>query len=148
MLRSLVGSEMCIRDSNLDIKELYPTITKKVLNEAFDFAKLHTATSDKELQTIYHCRKSLLFLNNVHTSSNYPPQIVKQLPVAIADRLSKNSSNQTIFENAKTEYEDALKKSVYKNVNLKFSKPKTSKKKRNRTRNIIWFNPPYSRNFQ
>jgi len=30
----------------------------------------------------------------------YPPQIIKQLPVAIAARLSKNSSNQTIVESA------------------------------------------------
>jgi hypothetical protein len=82
----------------------------------------------------------------VHTSSNHPQQILKQLPIAISDRLSSNSSNQNIFDNAKIEYEDALKKSGYKNTNLKFSKTKPPTKKRTRTRNVIWFNPPYNKN--
>jgi len=42
----------------------HPAITKELLNEALGFAKLHTTISDKELRTIYHCRKSLLFFNN------------------------------------------------------------------------------------
>ena len=47
----------------------------------------------------------------IHSSSNHPPQIIKQLPNSISERLSKNSSNQGIFNTAKVEYEDALKKS-------------------------------------
>ena len=58
-LESLKNKDSC-SFIQLDIKEFYPTITKKVLNEAFDFAKLYTAISDKELRTIYCCRKSLL----------------------------------------------------------------------------------------
>ena len=45
----------------------------------------------------------------IHSSSNHPPQIIKQLPNSISKRLSKNSSNQKIFNIAKVEYEDALK---------------------------------------
>ena len=48
-----------------------------------------------------------------HSSSNHPPQIIKQLPNSISERLSKNSSNQEVFNTAKVEYEDALKKSGY-----------------------------------
>ena len=56
----------------------------------------------------------------IHSSSNHPPQIIKQLPNSISERLSKNSSNQEVFNTAKVEYEDALKKSGY-NVDLKYT---------------------------
>ena len=82
----------------------------------------------------------------VHTSSNHPQQILKQLPATISDRLSKNSSNQTIFDTSKTDYEEALKKSGYENINLTYSKPNLTKRRRNRGRNIIWFNPPFNKN--
>ena len=48
----------------LDIKEFYPAISKEVMKEALDFAKLHTSISDKEMRTIHHCRMSLLYLDN------------------------------------------------------------------------------------
>ena len=62
----------------------------------------------------------------IHSSSNveHPRQIIKQLPNSISERLSKNSSNQEIFNTAKVEYKDALKKSGC-NVDLKSEKPKT-----------------------
>ena len=78
-----------------------------------------------------------------HSSSNHPPQIIKQLPNSISERLSKNSSNQEVFNTAKVEYEDALKKSGY-NVDLKYTDNKSEKPK-TRKRNIIWFNPPFSK---
>ena len=80
----------------------------------------------------------------VNTSSNHPSNILKQLPTSINKRLSTNSSNETIFNEAKTEYENALKNSGYKNFKLKFDKPKTRTRKRRR--NIIWFNPPFNKN--
>ena len=46
----------------------------------------------------------------IHTKSNHPPQIIKQLPYSISERLSKNSSTSEIFNNTKGDYEDALKK--------------------------------------
>jgi len=86
---------------------------------------------------------SLLY---VHASSNHPPQVLKQLPTSIAERLSNNSSNQTVFNSSKTCYEEALKKSGYPDTELKYSKRTTPKEKRNRHRNVIWFNPPFSKN--
>ena len=56
----------------------------------------------------------------IHSSSNHPPQIIKQLPNSISERLSKNSSNQEVFNRAKVEYKDVLKKSGY-NVDLKYT---------------------------
>ena len=75
----------------------------------------------------------------IHSSQNHPPQIIKQLPDSISERLSKNSSNWKIFTTAKIGYEDALKKSGY-NVDLKYTNNKSEKPKTWK-RNIIWFNP-------
>ena len=52
------------------------------------------------------------------SSSNHPPQIIKQLPNSISESLSKNFSNLEIFNIVKVEYEDVLKKSGY-NIDLK-----------------------------
>ena len=46
----------------------------------------------------------------------------------------------------KQEYTEALKKSGYKQPILTFNKQANNQNKRNRTRNIIWFNPPFSKN--
>ena len=50
----------------------------------------------------------------IHSLSNHPPNVIKQIPNSIQERLSKNSSNGEIFNTAKYEYEDALKKSGFK----------------------------------
>ena len=64
----------------------------------------------------------------IHSSLNHPPQIIKQLPNSISERLPKNSSNQEVFNKAKVEYEDALKKSGY-NRDLKYTNNKSEKPK-------------------
>ena len=48
-----------------DIKEFYPAITGKILEEAISFAKSLTDSDDHKIITIRHCRKSLFFHNNV-----------------------------------------------------------------------------------
>ena len=50
--------------------------------------------------------ESLLYING---SSNHPPQVIKQLPTSINERLSKNSPSDEIFNASKYEYEIALK---------------------------------------
>ena len=69
-----------------------------------------------------------------------------QLPISINERLTKNSSNSEIFDNAKPEYEEALRNSGYENPRLSFTRKSTIKRGRQRKRNIIWFNPPYNKN--
>ena len=76
--------------------------------------------------------------------SNHPPNIIKQLPKKIEERLSKNSSNETIFNEAAPLYEKAFSEAGY-DVQLKYNPNKKTKQK-NRKRNIIWLNPPYSKN--
>ena len=71
----------------------------------------------------------------------------KQLPNSIEERLSRNSSDEKIFKKKpKKQYEDALRKCEY-DISLQFKTPQERKSNSTRRkRNIIWFNPPYSRN--
>ena len=86
----------------------------------------------------------------INTLSNHPPQVIKQLPSSIEDRLSQNSSDNKIFDSVKKEYEEALQKSGYK-TKLEYKhnhndiNENSNKTKKQRKRNIIWFNPPFNR---
>ena len=240
-----------------DIKDFYPSIKESLLVEAIEFAKLHVEVKAKDLKTILHARKSLLFnaehtwikkegglfdvtmgaydgaevcelvgtfllsklqrkyenvglyrddglsafknmsgpeservkkdiqkifrekgldiiiqcnlkivdyldlsfnLNDgsyrpyrkpddetcyIHVDSDHPPNIIKQVPLAVERRLSELSSSERIFNESKVHYQEALQKSGHKHL-LKY-KPPTKDKKRKRSRKVIWFNPPYSK---
>ena len=82
----------------------------------------------------------------VKTSSNHSPQIIKQLPTSTSDNLSNNFPNKQVFDMSKDEYEKALRESGYKNISLVYTNKKDIKQKRNRSFNIIWFNPPFNEN--
>ena len=122
----------------LDINKLYPSINKDILKNAIQFAKLHTTTDDKDFHLIMPCGKFLLFLGNetwkkkssesyfdvtmgcfdgaeicelvgLYIQSNLENILPKtNLLNSISESLSKNSSNQKIFNMAKIEYEDEL----------------------------------------
>ena len=77
----------------------------------------------------------------VHSKSNHPPNVIRNIPKGINQRLSEISSSQEIFDRAKMPYQKALNDSGY-SYNLHYSPPSTSVK-RHRKRNITWFNPPY-----
>ena len=77
----------------------------------------------------------------MHTSSNHPPNIKKQLPSMIAKRLFRNCCNKSEFEKEAPDYEEALQKSGY-NIKLHYEAPKKPKS-RNTRRNAIWFSPLY-----
>ena len=83
----------------------------------------------------------------VHSQSNHPPGILKNIPQSVNRRLSTISSNQEMFEETKNPYQEALKKSGYE-FELKFNPPTQNQKKSGRKRNITWFNPPFSKNVQ
>ena len=79
----------------------------------------------------------------INMKSNHPPTVIKQIPAAIDRRLSALSSNKE-----KPIYDKALRSSG-SNKSLHYCKKNTTAPtKRNRKRNIIWFNPPYSKNVQ
>ena len=244
-----------------DVKDFYPSISESLLKEAIEFAKTHVPINDKEMGTILHARKSLLFdkthtwikkkgglfdvtmgaydgaeicelvgtyllsllaekynkddiglyrddglaafkntsgpqnerikkdfqkifkdkgldiviecnkkvvnyldatfnlntgtfkpfhkpdteTNYIHAESDHPPNILKQLPLAVERRISDLSANEEIFVQSKAYYQDALKKSGYTHqMTYNPSTPPTNNR-RNRGRRIIWFNPPFSK---
>ena len=84
----------------------------------------------------------------INTKSNHPPTIIKQLPAAINRRISDISCNKETFDKAKPIYEKALKSSGFTESLTYASHNTSAPTRKNRKRNIIWFNPPYSKNIQ
>ena len=81
----------------------------------------------------------------VHVKSNHPPTILKNIPEGINKRLAELSSDEERFNKAKPLYQEALNKSGY-NYNLSYNNSQQPRK--NRARNITWFNPPFSKNVE
>ena len=80
----------------------------------------------------------------VHNKSNHPQTVLKNIPLGVNRRLSKISANESVFNAAAPPYQEALKKSGFSHK-LEFQPPAPlSTKKRNRKRNVTWFNPPFS----
>ena len=81
----------------------------------------------------------------VNAKSNHPPSILKQIPADISKRISTNSSNKQIFQNAATYYNNILKYCGYKEkIQLQQFEHQQTQPNSNRSRNIIWFNPTFS----
>lgn len=83
----------------------------------------------------------------VHSQSNHPPNIIRNIPEAINRRLSSISSDQEVFNEVAPPYQEALRKSGYTHK-LEFKPPPQGPQTQNRKRrrNVIWFNPPYNKN--
>ena len=82
----------------------------------------------------------------IQVESNHPPNIIKQIPKTIEKHLSQLSSNEEIFNESTPVYEEKLHQSDYQQK-LKYNPVNTKNhSKRDRKRNIIWFNPPFNRN--
>ena len=85
----------------------------------------------------------------IHTKSNHPPMIIKNLPESINKRLSVISSNKESFDRAAIPYRRALNHSGY-NYQHNFQRSTSpnihARQKKRRHRNITWYNPPYSKN--
>ena len=81
----------------------------------------------------------------IHSQSNHPPMVIKNLPGGINKRLSSISCNKDVFDSAAPLYQEALEKSGHK-FKLEFDPEATkpSTKSRNRKRRITWFNPPFN----
>ena len=85
-----------------------------------------------------------------HAKSNHPANILKQLPISIETRLSNLSSNSEIFHEASKHYQNIFNQYGY-DYKLQYKPPyneneNKSKSPKSRKRNIIWFNPPFSKN--
>ena len=81
----------------------------------------------------------------IHQESNHPPSILRNIPESINKRLSEISSDKESFDSAKGVYQEALDKSGYHHK-LSFTPSQASRPQNTRRRNILWFNPPFSKN--
>jgi hypothetical protein len=82
----------------------------------------------------------------INKKSNHPPNIIKAIPESISRRINNISSNKDIFDAAAPFYNKALAASGYaEKIEYKHHSTKNT---RRRTRNIIWYNPPYSINVE
>ena len=68
---------------------------------------------------------------------------MKNIPAGINRRLSSISSDERSFDREAPPYQKVLDESGY-NYRLKFDPPRTGHR-RTRERNILWFNPPFSK---
>jgi hypothetical protein len=71
--------------------------------------------------------------------------ITRQLPTAINKRIALLSSDEQTFMESTPVYQNALRHSNFDHefTNAQIASQRT---RRNRQRNIIWFNPPFSKN--
>ena len=46
----------------------------------------------------------------VHSHSNHPPLVLKNIPMGVNRRITKISSSKEVFDAAKTPYQEALKR--------------------------------------
>ena len=87
----------------------------------------------------------------IHSESNHPPNIKKEIPRMISKRVSELSSNEQVFNDACPMYEQALKDSGF-NDRLTYTGPRNEepnaqhRAKNKRKRKVIWYNPPFSQN--
>ena len=80
----------------------------------------------------------------VHSKSNHPHSILKNIPVSINKRLCELSSNEEVFNKAKPVYQQALNDAGYK-YNLNYTQSPASNSRNRHRRDIIWYNPPFSK---
>ena len=88
----------------------------------------------------------------IHIQSDHRPSITKQLPWSIEKRLSQLSSSKDIFYETTPYYEQRLASSRY-NEKLTYQQKGENNEnnkniRKNRKRNIIWFNSPYSKSLK
>ena len=83
----------------------------------------------------------------IHKHSNHPPSILRQLSTSINRRISTLSSNKQIFDDAVQAYQNVLGHSNFSHK-LEYMPQEKHKQRRNRQRNIIWFNTPFSKNIK
>ena len=79
----------------------------------------------------------------IHKDSNHAPTITRQLPNMIESRISALSCNENEFNKVKDTYDTSLLNSGFIHK-IQFTKKSTTRNRRQRRRNITWFNPPYN----
>ena len=97
-------------------------------------------SSDKYLAYIKDNNKPLY----INAKSNHPPSVIKQVPRSVMSRIARLSCDQGEYDKAIPLYKEALEASGHQTPDQPINP--TPRTKRQRRRNIIWFNPPYNQN--
>ena len=84
----------------------------------------------------------------VHKQSNHPPTTLKNIPKNVNQRLSSISSSENIFNESITPYQKALDESGYNHELKHEPQQRQQTHKKNRKRNITWYNPPWNSNMK
>ena len=118
-------------------------ITAEVSHQTVNFLDITLNLADGSYKPYRKPNNQPLYINS---HSNHPPPIIKQLPVSINKRISRLSSDKQAFDSSAPLYEQALHHSNYQSKLHYLNHNTRNTPKRNRKRNISWFNPPYSKN--
>ena len=122
-------------------------ITAEVNHQVVNFLDITFNLRDEEYLPYRKPNNDTLYIDS---RSNHPPAIIQQLPKSINRRISTLSSSESIYKSVANMYESAVKNSNYK-TKLEYASDSSSdnhtpSNKRKRKWQIIWFNPPFSRN--
>ena len=89
----------------------------------------------------------------INAKSNHPPTIISQLPHSVGSKIARLSCNNEEFDKVAPPYNEALRASGYRSTiqeataeNDSTASQSQNTRKRNRSRNTIWFNSPFSQN--
>ena len=84
-------------------------------------------------------------LQYVHCESNHPPITTKNIPAGIDKQLSSLLSDKASVDQAAPPYQKALDESGY-HYPLHYEPIMNAKRKNRQRNNILWYNPPFSKN--
>ena len=116
--------------------EIIAECNKKIVNDL-------DVTLNLKHGSFRHYHKANGQMQYIHTESNYMPNIIKQIPVSIENRLSNLS--REIFKESTTLYEDKLQQCGY-SKKLTYTPTDTNQEKHSKhKRKIMWFNSPFSK---
>ena len=132
--------------------------TKKELHKAFEQFGLKT-TAESNLHVVNFLDVTFdLFTGKykpyrkpnddplyINKHSNHPPSILRQLTTSMNKHISTLSSDKQTFEDAAPAYQNALGHSNFSHK-LEYTPHETQRPRRIRQRNVICFNPPFSKN--
>ncbi len=122
-------------DLGLNITTLTNQQTTNFLDVTFDL-------SNNSYKPYREPNNEPLYINRL---SNHPPPIIRELPKAVNKRINAQSCDRQTFDRAAPTYNDALSKSNF-NVQLEYEQHNNTNKRQTRQRNVLWYNPPYSKN--
>ena len=134
---------MCFPSHSLD--ELGLNITAQANQLSTNFLDITFDLSNGTYKPYRKPNDEPLYINR---HSNHPPPIIRELPISVNKRINSLSCNREVFYNAAPLYNHALKHSNF-DFHLNYESPPTHRNtstRQNRQRNVIWFNPPYSKN--